>query len=63
MNDYEEVISSHPIRKKEMEIVKNVHKRLPALIELCFFVDCTFFIVEKILGSNAVGFFIISQNL
>ncbi|XP_029032306.1 coadhesin-like [Osmia bicornis bicornis] len=54
MNDYEEVVSNHPIRKKEMEIVKNVHKRLPALIELCFFVDCTFFIVEKILGSSAM---------
>nr|XP_012137919.1 PREDICTED: coadhesin-like isoform X2 [Megachile rotundata] len=54
MNDYEEVVSNHPIRKREMEIVKEFHKELPALIELCFIFDCTFLIVEKILGNNAM---------
>ncbi|OAD62096.1 Hemicentin-1 [Eufriesea mexicana] len=40
INDYEEVVSTHPIRKEELKIVKEIHKKLPALIELCFLVDC-----------------------
>lgn len=55
MNDYESVVHAHPTRKEEMKVVKQIHGILPALIELCFSVDCTFSIVEKILGSNAVG--------
>ncbi|XP_017761429.1 PREDICTED: uncharacterized protein LOC108551689 [Eufriesea mexicana] len=54
INDYEEVVSTHPIRKEELKIVKEIHKKLPALIELCFLVDCTFPIVEKVLKSNAM---------
>ncbi|CAK9798443.1 Coadhesin (Fragment) [Anthophora quadrimaculata] len=54
MDDYEKVVSIHPIRKKELKIVKDIHQKLPALIELCFLVDCTYFIVEKILGNNAM---------
>lgn len=54
MNDYEKVINTHPIRKEELKIVKEIHKELPALIQLCFLVDCTFPIVEKILKNNAV---------
>ncbi|XP_050472558.1 coadhesin-like isoform X3 [Bombus huntii] len=52
MNDYETVVNAHPIRKGELKIVKKFHKKLPALIELCFLVDCTFSVVEKILGKN-----------
>ncbi|XP_017792234.1 PREDICTED: uncharacterized protein LOC108574210 [Habropoda laboriosa] len=54
MNDYEKVVSTHPIRKEELKIVKEIHQKLPALIELCFLVDCTFSIVEKILGNNVM---------
>lgn len=54
MNDYEKVVNIHPIRKEELEIVKDIHQKLPALIELCFLADCTFSIVEKILGNNSV---------
>lgn len=54
MNDYEKVVNTHPVRRGELKIVKEIHKNIPALIELCFLVDCTFSIVEKILGNNAV---------
>lgn len=54
MNDYENIVRDHPIRNEEMKLVHQVHSKLPALIELCFSVDCTFSIVEKILGNNAV---------
>ncbi|XP_043796167.1 coadhesin-like, partial [Apis laboriosa] len=54
MNDYEKIVNIHPIRKEELEIVKDIHQKLPALIELCFLADCTFFIVEKILGNNSM---------
>lgn len=54
MNDYEKIVNIYPIRKEELEIVKDIHKKLPALIELCFLADCTFSIVEKILGNNSV---------
>lgn len=54
MDDYETVVNAHPIRKGELKIVKKFHKKLPALIELCFLVDCTFSVVEKILGNNVV---------
>ncbi|XP_061928078.1 uncharacterized protein LOC108001856 isoform X3 [Apis cerana] len=54
MNDYEKVVNIHPIRKEELEIVKDIHQKLPALIELCFLADCTFSIVEKILGNNSM---------
>ncbi|XP_053994839.1 uncharacterized protein LOC128885094 [Hylaeus volcanicus] len=56
MNDYEYAVRNHSIRKGEMKIVKEIHKRLPALIELCFSIDCTFFLVKKILGSNAMHY-------
>lgn len=55
MNDYEDVVYNHPVRKGEMKVVKQIHKKLPALIELCFSVDCSFSLVKKILGSSAVG--------
>ncbi|XP_048263812.1 uncharacterized protein LOC100649092 isoform X3 [Bombus terrestris] len=54
MNDYETVVNAHPIRKGELKIVKKFHKKLPALIELCFLADCTFSVVEKILGNNVM---------
>ncbi|XP_031772357.1 hemicentin-1 isoform X6 [Apis florea] len=54
MNDYEKIVNIHPIRKEELEIVKDIHQKLPALIELCFLADCTFSIVEKILGNNSM---------
>ncbi|KZC04852.1 Hemicentin-1 [Dufourea novaeangliae] len=41
MRDYEDVVHNHPIRMGEMEIVKRIHRKLPALIELCFSVDCS----------------------
>ncbi|CAL7935655.1 unnamed protein product [Xylocopa violacea] len=54
MIDYDKVVSTYPIRKEELKIVKKIHKELPALNELCFLVDCIFSIVEKVLGNNAM---------
>nr|XP_033328488.1 uncharacterized protein LOC117221554 [Megalopta genalis] len=56
MKDYEDVVYNHPIRIEEMKVVQRIHKKLPALIELCFSVDCMYFIVKKILGSNAMQY-------
>ncbi|XP_043525490.1 uncharacterized protein LOC122536842 [Frieseomelitta varia] len=54
MTDYEKIVNVHPTRKGELKIVQEFHKKLPALIELCFLVDCTFPNIEKILGNNTM---------
>nr|XP_031826506.1 coadhesin-like [Nomia melanderi] len=56
MKDYEDVVHNHPIRLEELKVVNQIHRKLPALIELCFSVDCMFSIVKKILGNNAMQY-------